>query len=90
MSSKEENDYGSLKERLDAHYTWPSVYLFKFIVPREQSNQVVELLDDTNLKEKYSAKGRFVSFSCEKLVQSSEEVIAVYRLMEKIPGIITL
>ncbi len=90
MFPKDGNDYGSLKERLDAHYTWPNVYLFKFIVPREQSNQVIELLDDTNLKKKYSAKGRFVSFSCEKLVQSSDEVIALYRLMEKIPGIITL
>ena len=90
MSPKDGNDYGSLKERLAAHYTWPNVYLFKFIVPREQSNQVIELLDDTNLKKKYSAKGRFVSFSCEKLVQSSDEVIALYRLMEKIPGIITL
>ena len=90
MSPKDVNDYGSLKESLDAHYTWPNVYLFKFIVPREQSNQVIELLDDTNLKKKYSAKGRFVSFSCEKLVQSSDEVIALYRLMEKIPGIITL
>ena len=90
MSPKDSNSYESLKERLDAHYTWPNVYLFKFIVPRERSNQVIELLDDTNLKEKYSAKGRFVSFSCEKLVQSSDEVIALYRLMEKIPGIITL
>ncbi|MAH39824.1 MAG: DUF493 domain-containing protein [Puniceicoccaceae bacterium] len=90
MSSKDDNDYESLKQRLDSHYTWPCAYLFKFIVPREQSNQVIELLDDTKLKEKYSAKGRFVSFSCEKLVQSSDEVIALYRLMEKIPGIITL
>lgn len=90
MSTDSTNGYDSLKERLDAHYTWPSVYLFKFIVPREQSNQVIELLDDASLKEKYSAKGRFVSFSCEKLVQSSDEVIALYRLMEKIPGIITL
>lgn len=90
MSSDANKGYEGLKERLDAHYTWPSVYLFKFIVPRKQSNQVIELLDDTHLKEKYSAKGRFVSFSCEKLVHSSDEVIALYRLMEKIPGIITL
>ena len=90
MDFKADKAYDGLKERLNVHYTWPSLYLYKFIVPREQSNQVIEMLDDTNLKEKYSSKGHYVSFSCEKLVQSADEVIAFYRLMEKIPGIITL
>ena len=80
----------SFRSSLDAHYDWPSVFPFKFIVPIEQSNQVIELLDVDDLQSRSSSKGRFVAFTLEKEMQSSDEVIALYERMSRIPGIITL
>ena len=80
----------SFRISFDAHYDWPSVFPFKFIVPVEQSNQVIELLDVDDLQSRSSSKGRFVAFTLEKEMQSSDEVIALYERMSRIPGIITL
>ena len=80
----------SFRSSLDAHYDWPSVFPFKFIVPVEQSNQVIELLDVDDLQSRSSSKGRFVAFTLEKEMHSSDEVIALYERMSRIPGIITL
>ena len=90
MDTNQPKSFEGLKERLDSYYQWPAVFPFKFIVPIEQYSQVVELLDDSNIKEKYSAQRRFVSLTSEKKLFSSDDVIKVYKIMEKIPGIITL
>ncbi len=80
----------SFKSSLDAHYNWPSVFPFKFIVPAQQANQVIELLNTDHLESRDSSNGRFVAFTLEKEVQSSDEVVALYETMSHIPGIITL
>ena len=49
------NTVESFKSSLDAYYTWPASFPFKFIVPIEQSNQVIELLDDPNLTSRPSS-----------------------------------
>ena len=90
MEINQPDPFEGFKERLDSYYQWPTVFPFKFIVPIEQYYQVVELLDDSNIKKRYSAQRRFVSFTSEKKVLSSEDVINVYKIMGKIPGIITL
>lgn len=80
----------SFKSSLDAYYTWPALFPFKFIVPIEQANQVIEMLDDPNLTSRPSANGRYRAFSLEKMMHSSDEVIAVYQQMTRIPGIISI
>lgn len=84
------NAIESFKSSLDAHYEWPALFPFKFIVPIEQSNQVIELLNVDHLQSRASSKGRYVAYTLEKEVQSSDEVIALYKTMSRIPGIITL
>lgn len=84
------NSVESFKSSLDAYYTWPASFPFKFIVPIEQANQVIELLDDPNLTSRPSANGRYRAFSLEKMMHSSEEVVAVYEKMMLIPGIISI
>ena len=80
----------SFKSSLDAYYTWPASFPFKFIVPIEQANQVIELLDDPNLTSRPSTNGRYRAFSLDKMVHSSEEVVAIYEKMMLIPGIISI
>ena len=59
-------------------------------MPIEQANQVIELLDDPNLTSRPSTNGRYRAFSLDKMVHSSEEVLAVYEKMMLIPGIISI
>ena len=80
----------SFKSSLDAYYTWPASFPFKFIVPIEQANQVIEMLDDPNLTSRPSTNGRYRAFSLEKKMHSSDEVVAVYEKMMLIPGIISI
>lgn len=84
------NSVKSFKSSLDAYYSWPAYFPFKFIVPIEQANQVIELLDDPNLTSRPSANGRYRAFSLDKQMNSSEEVIAIYEMMTPIPGIISI
>ena len=84
------NSVESFKSSLDAYYKWPASFPFKFIVPVEQANQVIELLDNPNLTYRPSKNGRYRAFSLDKMVHSSEEVVAIYEKMMLIPGIISI
>tara|TARA_B100001778_G_C18554523_1_gene614632 strand:- start:747 stop:1013 length:267 start_codon:yes stop_codon:yes gene_type:complete len=80
----------SFKSSLEANYQWPAVFPFKFIVPKERSEQLIELLGDSPLIPRPSSGGRFIAYTMEKEVDSSDEVIALYNKASEIPGIITL
>lgn len=90
MRMFDSNSVESFKSSLDAYYTWPALFPFKFIVPIKQANQVIEMLDDSNLTSRPSTNGRYQAFSLEKMVSSSEEIISIYERMERIPGIISI
>ena len=80
----------SFKSSLEANYQWPAVFPFKFIVPKERSEQLIKLLGDASLSPRHSSGGRFIAYTMEKEVASSDEVIALYNQVSEIPGIITL
>ena len=70
------NSVESFKSSLDAYYTWPATFPFKFIVPTEQANQVIEMLDDPNLTSRPSTNGRYRAFSLDKMVHSSSWIFS--------------
>ena len=90
LSMSDSYSVENFKSSLDAYYNWPASFPFKFIVPTEQSNQVIELLDDPNLTFRPSSNGRYKAFSLEKTMGSSEEIISIYEKMKLIPGIISI
>ncbi|MFB0937955.1 MAG: DUF493 family protein [Urechidicola sp.] len=93
MSDK--NDfYEKLKERLDATTTFPSKYLYKFIVPADKL-KVKEIESIFNyggaiIDTKSSKKGKYTSVSILIEMQNSDEIISKYKLAEKVEGIISL
>lgn len=92
MNSKQLN-YNSLKERLRKDFTWPSNYMFKFIVPFDANslNEVKELFEKTTkLAHKESKSGKYISVTAQQIMASPADVIAVYRNAEKIKNIIAL
>ena len=93
MSDKDDF-YSKLKIQLDDTTDFPADYLYKFIVPASE-NQVTEVESIFNntaavINTKNSKTGKYVSVSIILKLNSSDEIIAYYRKVEKIKGIISL
>lgn len=80
----------SFREKLDQHYAWPSLYIFKFIVPTGQEDEVKKLFPKHVASEKHSTKGRYTSITVQMMMPSSEAVVSVYQQAAAIEGIIAL
>ena len=81
----------SFKERLDGYYDWPSEYLFKFIAPREQLEEVLGLFTpEAQVSTRESERGNYVSVTAEVRMDGSDAVIALYRRAGEIEGVMPL
>jgi putative lipoic acid-binding regulatory protein len=80
----------SFKEKLDQHYQWPAVYIFKFIVPSAKVEEVRELFPLHPITAKLSANGKYTSVTFELSMSSADAVIIVYEKATKIEGLIAL
>jgi uncharacterized protein len=80
----------ALKKKLEAHYQWPAAYPFKFIVKEEQVATVQALFPEDCFSTKLSAQGRYTSMTLEKVMSSSDEVLAVYKKVQGVPGLLAL
>lgn len=79
-----------LRRRLDETQKWPSMYVFKFIVPSAQLDRVIDIFRGKPVTLNHSKKGNYVSVTSELMMQTSVEVIEFYRRAAKIKGIISL
>ena len=80
----------SFREKLDQHYSWPSIYMFKFIVPAGKEAEVKKLFPRHTPTEKHSKKGNYTSITIEMMMPSSEAVIDIYVQASVIEGIVAL
>jgi hypothetical protein len=80
----------SFREKLDQHHTWPSLYIFKFIVPSQKDDELRKLFPLHMATEKKSTKGNYVSLTFQMMMPSSESVIEVYTKAEAVEGLIAL
>ncbi len=86
----EPNWTDSLREKLDAHYSWPSLYIFKFIVPKEKAEELKKLFPKHESTDKYSKNGNYISVTLQMMMPGSDEVIEVYNLASRVEGLIAL
>jgi hypothetical protein len=68
----------SLQAKLDEFYTFPCGYVFKFIAPMARVEELAQLLKGRPFTTRYSKNAKYVSFTAEWEVRSSEEVISLY------------
>jgi len=80
----------SLREKLDQHYSWPSLYTFKFIVPKGKEEEVKKLFPKHEPTERQSKNGNYTSITINMMMPSSDAVIEVYQKVSSIEGIIAL
>ncbi len=88
-----EDGFEKLQQRLDEVHEWPSVYLFKFIMKPEEAIllQVQAFFpEEAEILRKYSRTGKFVSLSVREVMMSSDEVLARYRKVAQIEGVMIL
>jgi len=88
-----EEELEKFKQKLAESMTFPSVYMFKFIITSEHRNiALVENLFDqeADIKTKESGKGRYTSVTAKQVVMSVDEVIGVYKKALKIKGVMFL
>ena len=83
-----------LKIALDQVHDWPSMYLFKFIVPSDNQKiaQVESLFnaETAEIRRRQSKKGNYTSVSAREVMTSAEEVIDCYKKACQIEGLIAL
>lgn len=88
-----EEELEKFKQTLIVSMTFPSVYMFKFIVSSEHRNiALVENLFDseTEIHTKESGGGKYISITAKQVVINVEEIIDVYQKASTINGIIFL
>jgi uncharacterized protein len=89
----EPQNFDTLREQLTKSYTWPTVYMFKFIAPAE--NRVFAILHDlfphqAEFTTKNSAGGKYVSITVKEVMLNVDEVIERYKKASDIEGVIVL
>ncbi len=86
--------YERLKVELDLSNTWPSLYLYKFIVPSVEENilRVEEAFDCMGavIKTTKSKTGKYTSISVDVMMKDAQEIIDKYKEVSTIEGIISL
>jgi len=78
------------KEKLDEVHDFPTIYMFKFIVTEDKTNEVQALFPKHELELKPSSKGKYVSVTAKVMMPSSDRVIEIYKEAAEIKGVIAL
>ncbi|MGJ8666227.1 MAG: DUF493 family protein [Patiriisocius sp.] len=91
---KVEEFYTRLQEQLEGDTEWPAPYLYKFIVPasNEKIAEIEQIFDGINaeIQTRDSSKGTYTSVSIRVTMDSPEAVIAKYKEVSAIEGVISL
>lgn len=94
MDKKSEDFYARLKEELAKAGSWPSEYLYKFIVPTDNHKiaQVEAAFDQMGavIRTTQSKNGNFTSISVNVTMDSPQRVIDKYIEVSAVEGIISL
>jgi len=83
-------DEKAFVEKLEGTHQFPDNYTFKFIVKPEHQSEVEALLPNADVKLKPSSGNNYVSITLYQEMNSSIEVVEVYKRAHKIEGIIAL
>ncbi len=89
----DEERLDKIKSSLDDVYDWPSLYMFKFIVPTISGKyeSLMELFPkEVDTYTKMSKEGKYTSITIKEVLMSSDDVLNRYKAVKKIGGIIAL
>ena len=86
--------YAKLKIQLEETTTFPSQYLYKFIVPTsdQKIQEVIDIFDNLGavINTKKSKTGKYTSISIQLNMKDADAVIRKYKEVSKVEGVISL
>lgn len=80
----------AFKEKLDQEHQWPTVYMFKFVVPVAKEQEVEGTFPEEPWQKRHSKEGNYVAFTLKKMINNSDEVVEIYKQARGIEGLIAL
>ena len=88
-----EQDIEKFRQKLLETTTFPTVYMFKIIVPSE--NRTIALVEnlfepEADIKTKESDKGKYTSITVKQVIIGVEEIIDIYKRASLIKGVMML
>lgn len=88
-----DDQYNKLRELLNQGASWPMVYMFKFIIPAD--NHKIALIeskfsDEAVIAHKESSNGKYFSITVKEVMLDSEAIIAKYKDVSSIEGVMIL
>jgi putative lipoic acid-binding regulatory protein len=83
-------DFKAFKEKLEDVHNFPTLYMFKFIVPKDKVSEVDALFPKNEVSIKPSSSGKYISTTIKSMMESADHIIEVYKEAKKIEGIISL
>ncbi|MEJ2163440.1 MAG: DUF493 family protein [Robiginitalea sp.] len=94
MEEQPEAFYDRLRSELLKASSWPSNYLYKFIVPTDSDKieKITTIFDNTGavIESKKSRKGKYTSLSITVHLENPDQVIDKYKEVGKVEGVISL
>jgi putative lipoic acid-binding regulatory protein len=85
--------YEKLKDILTKDFVWPTVYMFKFIIPSDNKKmaQVEALFDENSVQTIQPSKnGNYTSITVKEMMMSPDAVIEKLKKAHLIEGLISL
>ena len=88
-----DEQFEKLREQLNKEKDWPTIYMFKFIIPAD--NRKIALVeskfsDEAIITLKESSTGKYMSITIKEAMLSADSIIDKYKEMEGIEGLISL
>jgi putative lipoic acid-binding regulatory protein len=85
--------YDKLRALLNEQESWPTVYMFKFIVPADNRTIAIvesKFSDEANITLKASSTGKYYSITVREVMFSVDSIIDKYKEMEGIEGLMAM
>jgi uncharacterized protein len=89
----DDEQLGRLRKRLNEIHRWPSIYMFKFILPSDQERiTALKLIfgESAEFKERLSGKGNYTSVTVREMMLDADSIFDRYTKASAIEGIISL
>jgi len=89
----DQEKYNQLREQLIESTQWPSLYMFKFIIPnKDEKLEAVKAVfpKGTKFAVKTSKDMRFISITVKIKMKDADAVIAIYEQTKHIEGLLAL
>lgn len=89
----QEQEFDNLKKKLEEELTWPTLYMFKFIVLADSNGQKqveAKFPDAASISHSKSKSGKYISITIKEVMLSADKVVNRYKEMKGIEGLMSL